>query len=514
MWKILLDRNGNKIGTKILNLKNTLLNGQSFNWKIVESSLEKINNSNNGIEYIGCIGKQVLLLKEDILVSDSNSFENTKDHSLSLNRENYDLSKNEKYIFYKFLEISEGDIKKHKTISSNKNKRNEKTVNKKTNNFEIKNQQKNSTILLSKSQSKDSLEKENLNLSSIPTTNSSLLNSNSYKVLSNYMNSECKIKEFDLVDEEFKKDQLLNNLILDYFQMEVDLDQILSDITPKLPANFKNVIQNLQGVRIIRQDVFECTISFICSSNNNIERIRKMLLSLRENYGEMILNDEKYGKIFVFPTLENLLEKTSEQKLRDLGFGYRAKYIIDSLNFIKEKGIDWLYDLEKLENPSIELINLTGVGRKVADCISLFSLKKHSIVPLDIHMIKFYNETVLKLNKNFKKIENLTKKVYEDVSKIYSTTFGEYAGWVHSIFYLNRVDKTKPDYLKNEEIGVKKNLNKYKNNKKLKENDSDPNINAIEEENKIINKRNGKKYKTDYFIDDEMNINKKLKKKK
>jgi len=469
MWKILHDKNGNYIRNNILNLKNTLLNGQSFNWKITESSSEKLHEPNHRIEYIGYIEKKVFLLKEDFIfpksdvLSDSNK--SIEDYQFTENNQ-FNINAEEKYIFYKLLNTNE-------TTNENKNKNisNIKYENKTNSGFQERhsaNTAKKELIVLDKSSIKKTKQNKEEN-SSLKTLNSTLMSS--------HLNS--------IKNKEYLEEQNINDLILDYFQMEVDLHKILLDITPKLPNHFNNVIQNLEGVRIIKQDVFECTISFICSSNNNIERIRKMLLALRENYGELILDDKTYGKIYAFPTLKDLIQKTSEEKLRNMGFGYRAKYIVESLKYINEKGIDWLYNLENMENPWTELINLTGVGRKVADCISLFSLKKHNIVPLDIHMIKFYNETVVKLNKDFKKIDNLTNKVYEDVSKIYSNTFGLYAGWVHSVFYLNRVDKSKPDFLKenntkklNEKIKgkvkaenlIKENTMVKKNAKKTKKN--------------------------------------------
>jgi N-glycosylase/DNA lyase len=271
-----------------------------------------------------------------------------------------------------------------------------------------------------------------------------------FENLIKYSKFKCKMNfNYNEIDEyNILLDAFLNGLLLNYFQMEVNLPKIHYDISNKLPSNMLNVIKNLEGVRIVKQDVFECVISFICSSNNNIERIKKMLNSLRETHGEKIFISEQYGDMYSFPTLKVLINKLTENKLRDLGFGYRAKYIINSLEIIDKEGEDWLYQLNGKEKIWEDLVKLNGVGRKVADCISLFSLRKHEIVPLDIHMIKFYNETVVKLDKKHKKIESLTKNVYEKVSDIYSETFGEYAGWVHSVFYLNRVDKERPDYLK------------------------------------------------------------------
>jgi len=206
-----------------------------------------------------------------------------------------------------------------------------------------------------------------------------------------------------------------------------------------------------EGIRIIKQDVLECIISFICSSNNNIERIKKMLASFKEKYGELIYDHKEYGKFYGFLNLNDLKQlEIKEEELRELGFGYRAKFIKNSVEFIISKSDSWIYKLQEAEDPLENLLQLEGVGRKVADCIMLFSLKKHQIVPLDVHMINFYNESVASYNK-FPKISNgMNKKTYEQVSKNYEKIFGSFAGWLHSAFYLNRIEKKQ----KNEDDGI------------------------------------------------------------
>jgi N-glycosylase/DNA lyase len=222
--------------------------------------------------------------------------------------------------------------------------------------------------------------------------------------------------------------------------MELDVEEIYNKVMKQLPFNLTNVMQKRNGVRIIKQNVFECIISYISSSNNNIERIKKMLNSFRKNFGHKLYEDNIYGKLYSFPSLEDLNNSSfTETKLRYIGFGYRANFIIKSVEIIRTKDNNWIDNILKMEDPSEELQTLQGVGKKVADCICLCSLKKHNIVPLDIHMIKFYNETITKLNKSYQKIEKMNDNNYKYVSKKFYEVFGEYAGWIHSIFYLNRI---------------------------------------------------------------------------
>jgi N-glycosylase/DNA lyase len=236
--------------------------------------------------------------------------------------------------------------------------------------------------------------------------------------------------------EDLDEEAFLNN----YLQMDVDLEQIIKDL--KLPPALNEVATRITGVRILKQDVFECTLSFICSSNNNIDRIRKMLESFRMLYGKILLSHDKYGNFYSFPELD-ALKNVEEQVLRDKGFGYRAKYIVKSLEYIRENnGLEWISSLESLDDPTEELQKLQGVGKKVADCIALFSLQKHHVVPLDIHMINFYNESIAGLDGSFKKLEKTDKKSFQIVAKNFIKIFGNYAGWIHSVFFMNRIDKT------------------------------------------------------------------------
>ncbi len=83
-----------------------------------------------------------------------------------------------------------------------------------------------------------------------------------------------------------------------------------------------------------RQDPVECLFSFICSSNNNISRIKKMLDTLREQYGDFLFQDSEGSKYFSFPSLDRLAE-IDEMELRKYGFGYRAKFIVKSAKILQ-----------------------------------------------------------------------------------------------------------------------------------------------------------------------------------
>ena len=98
-----------------------------------------------------------------------------------------------------------------------------------------------------------------------------------------------------------------------------------------------------------------------------------------------------YEGQFSFPSLLEL-EKATEPQLRSLGYGYRAAYIKDSVKIVKSKGgekwLDSLRDLEDEKEVRVNLIQLKGVGRKVADCTALFSMDCPQVIPVDTHVFQ------------------------------------------------------------------------------------------------------------------------------
>ena len=136
------------------------------------------------------------------------------------------------------------------------------------------------------------------------------------------------------------------------------------------------------GIRILRQDIWETIVSFIISANNNIPRIKKIIEKLCQLYGEKIEFD---GKVFYgFPSPKTLASlKLSD--LAEIKAGFRDKYILDAAKKVSSGEID-LAALERMDDKEAkkELMRIKGVGTKVADCVLLFSLGRHSVFPLDV----------------------------------------------------------------------------------------------------------------------------------
>ena len=209
-------------------------------------------------------------------------------------------------------------------------------------------------------------------------------------------------------------------IIRKYFDLDTDYNEYKTKLS-KVDDYLKESINFGEGIRILRQDLWECIISFIISANNNIPRIKKIIEKLSLNYGEKIEFEGK--EYYTFPSAESL-SKASVEDLRGMGLGFRDKRIYNTTKMILEKQVD----LEKIKNMDTtnemrdELLKLDGVGPKVADCILLFALKRVDVFPIDVWVrrvmndLYIHNEDEEKVNK--KELQKLAEEKFLGISGI------------------------------------------------------------------------------------------------
>ena len=228
-------------------------------------------------------------------------------------------------------------------------------------------------------------------------------------------------------------DENLENFIEDYFDLKTNYNDIkkqLSNIDEylKISTNFGS------GIRILKQDLWECIISFIISANNNIPRIKKIIDRISEKYGNKIVFEDK--EYYTFPTPEQL-SKATIQDLRDLGLGFRDKRIYKTTQMIlnKEVDIDKLKEINDSNYIKEELLKLDGVGEKVADCIMLFSLRRFDVFPIDVWVRRVMNDLYI----HYEDEEKVSKK---ELQKLAKEKFGEIPGLAQQyLFYWRRENK-------------------------------------------------------------------------
>ncbi len=166
----------------------------------------------------------------------------------------------------------------------------------------------------------------------------------------------------------------------DYFDLDLDYGKVKRELSALHPV-LAQTARFAPGIRILNQEPFEALISFIISQNNNIKRIAGIVDRLCENFGQEI----KEGR-FAFPTAERLAS-LSPDDLAPIRAGFRHRYIIDAA----QKVADGTVDLESLrylpyDEARAELMKITGVGVKVADCVLLYGLHRLDGFPLDVWM--------------------------------------------------------------------------------------------------------------------------------
>lgn len=167
-----------------------------------------------------------------------------------------------------------------------------------------------------------------------------------------------------------------NGIWREYF----DLDRDYEAINELLSQNgiLKSATEYSNGIRILNQEPWETLCSFIISQNNNIKRIKGIISRLCESFGEPINGG------FSFPSAERLSMLTVED-LSPLRSGFRAKYILDAARKVAsgEVCLENLYKMN-IDEARNELMKITGVGPKVADCVLLFSLRHVNAFPKDV----------------------------------------------------------------------------------------------------------------------------------
>ena len=223
----------------------------------------------------------------------------------------------------------------------------------------------------------------------------------------------------------------IKETIEEYFDLKRDYKQIKEKLA-KIDENMETSIMYGQGIRLLNQDLWETILSFIISANNNIPRIKGIIERLSRTYGsEMIWKGKKY---YTFPSAKQLKDVTIKE-YRNLGVGFRDKRLYETTQMIVNKQVD----LEAMQkNPNTlevreQLLTLSGIGPKVADCILLFStLKRLEVFPIDVWVRRVMNDLYIQ-----EPNENQVSK--KQIERIATEKFGDLAGLAQQyLFYWRR----------------------------------------------------------------------------
>lgn len=209
----------------------------------------------------------------------------------------------------------------------------------------------------------------------------------------------------------------------------------LGPIVDSFPADeaFVRALDACRGLRLLRQEPWECLASFICSSSKQIVQIRQIVSAMCARYGSVVGPADAVIH-HSFPAPE-VLAATSESELRECKMGYRAPYVLGSARMvaageIKLSGLGGL----SCEEARKELMRLPGVGRKVADCVLLFAFGFQEAFPIDVWIDRGLRELYFPRRKPTRqRLANFTKSY-----------FGPYAGYAQQyLFHYVRAIRTR-----------------------------------------------------------------------
>lgn len=216
---------------------------------------------------------------------------------------------------------------------------------------------------------------------------------------------------------------------IDFFREKDNLEEILKTISRDKVAC--KAVKKYLGLRILRQDPFQCLISFIVSSNSNIQKIKFTLQNICKNFGEKVFFEGE--EFFLFPE-PKILSKASIEEIKKCGAGYRSKFVKKASEMVLSEEINF-ENLKRCDyHKAKEIISkVPGVGNKVADCIMLFSLDKPEAFPLDRWMVrileKYYQNTFEISTKTL--TDNQYSKLHEKLKKY----FGPYSGYAQQFLF-------------------------------------------------------------------------------
>lgn len=241
-------------------------------------------------------------------------------------------------------------------------------------------------------------------------------------------------------------DRIDSRFLSNYFRLEEDPRPILASIM--VDGTMNRATQQFYGLRLVRQDPWECLASFVLATNSNIPRIKKMISNISSSFGERIVFEGTPYSAFPTPAA---LAEAPLSRLRSCGLGYRAPFLKKvaaaveggRLHFgeLSMHGYDEARKILLGNLPGEKL--LLGVGPKVADCVLLFSCDKDDAFPIDVwvarSLLRFYPSLIppplrRKLHSSSKK--NLTKGEYELLSAVARRKFGKYAGYAQQYLFM------------------------------------------------------------------------------
>lgn len=215
-----------------------------------------------------------------------------------------------------------------------------------------------------------------------------------------------------------------------FFRLDDSMPRILSEIGRD--ETVRRAARKFPGLRLARQDPFQCYVSFICSSNSSIQNIRSSLRRLCAKFGTKIVHENR--QFFSFPTARSIARATAGDLL-SCGLGFRARYVREAARAADSGRVDFAELAESDYGSALEsLREVPGIGNKIADCILLFSLEKLESFPIDRWTRRILDKYYPKISASVPG-KSLTEKRYSLLHEKIVEHFGPYAGYSQQFLF-------------------------------------------------------------------------------
>jgi N-glycosylase/DNA lyase len=223
--------------------------------------------------------------------------------------------------------------------------------------------------------------------------------------------------------------------LLDYLQLELNLAPVLASFPADEPM--RTAVTACRGLRLLRQDPWECLASFILSSTKQIVQIRQMIALLCQRFGEPVPVPQGHVPAWSFPSATRLAA-AGESELRNCKLGFRAPYLLTTARRVATGSTELPPAGMPVEEARARLLELPGVGRKIADCVLLFAYGFQTAFPMDVWVLRALRQLYFPRRRpSMKRLQ-----------KFAATYFGPNAGYAQQyLFHYMRTKQPRPDQL-------------------------------------------------------------------
>ncbi len=224
-------------------------------------------------------------------------------------------------------------------------------------------------------------------------------------------------------DEVDVKTSFSDRAVRDYFRCDDDIGAIIADISSD--RYVAGLLRKYPGLRLLRQDPWECSASFILATYANVPRIIQMVEKVCRTFGTRLS-----AGTYSFPTPDQILKKND--KAKTCGLGYRCDRFVEFARSVHEGEVDF----DSLRRSSYadcvnELVRFDGIGNKVADCVAIFSLDQLEAFPIDVRICRVLEQRY-GVQGNYRKVSAWARQ-----------HFGRYAGYAQEYIYYDQDAKNR-----------------------------------------------------------------------